>query len=259
MMILIWSTHICHACLETCSKTCCPSGWPSNGTSSNPGNGSDLVPDISGALLKAVLIASAEFMDGGNLTKGYRFNNEQGYGFIKLDNALPLEIWPASVPGLIVTDGDTSGGANDINGLTGDVNVLTGESDTGTFEVCDTTQPLRVALAWIEASGENLNNDLNLRLTAPSGKVYYGNYFTDDTDRDGNAGPTETCPPVTGSDSTTPDSAAWSLPTCPNSTFDSDNPTEAIMLSPDYNGDGEADLDPTDDDLECNSFPPCDG
>ena len=40
-------------------------------------------------------------------------------------------------------------------------------------------------MAWIEGAGNALDNDLDLRLTSPSGKVYQGNYFTDDDNRDG--------------------------------------------------------------------------
>ena len=92
-----------------------------DGTSSNPGNDGDLVPNISGALVKAVLISSAEWLvgfgpnfqgavPGGDwLTYNYRFNVEQGYGRIKLDNALPLQSWPASVSGLAVYDGGIDG------------------------------------------------------------------------------------------------------------------------------------------------------
>jgi len=77
-------------------------GFYPDGTSANPGNAGDLVPNVSGALVKATLIASGEWLVGfgqGNqgavpggdwLTYNYRFNVEQGYGRIKLDNALPL-------------------------------------------------------------------------------------------------------------------------------------------------------------------------
>ena len=62
----------------------------------------DQVSNISGALVKAVLIASADFMSGSlpitttSIGINYRFNNEQGYGRIQLDNALPLETSPPS-------------------------------------------------------------------------------------------------------------------------------------------------------------------
>jgi hypothetical protein len=62
----------------------------------------DKVPNVSGALVKAVLIASADWMTGVTLTRRYRFNNEQGYGRIQLDKVLSLESWPASPTGMIV-------------------------------------------------------------------------------------------------------------------------------------------------------------
>jgi hypothetical protein len=75
-------------------------GFYPDGTASNPGNASDLVSTLSGAAVKAILISSADWMDGstpavptnapgGNLTLKYRFNQEQGYGRIQLNNALP--------------------------------------------------------------------------------------------------------------------------------------------------------------------------
>jgi hypothetical protein len=91
-------------------------GYP-DGTTTDIGNAGDQIPNISGALVKAVLIASADYMTGDRppsfsamfpggdgLTVVYRFNNEQGYGRIQLSNALPLQTWPESVSGLRVQD-----------------------------------------------------------------------------------------------------------------------------------------------------------
>ncbi len=220
-------------------------GFYPDGTSANPGNTGDQHTTISGALLKAVLISSAEFMTGGWAYRAYRFNNEIGYGRIELDNALPLESWPASPTGLIVVDGET--GFGDLSGLDGSVNASTGATDSEEFVVCDDEQPLRIALAWIEESGNALVNDLHLEVEAPSGRIYYGNYFTDDDDRDEVIDDTlEDCPGIDGWPSTyngEVDSSRWSLPICvrgdaSTSPHDTENTTEAVMLSHDYDGDG---------------------
>ena len=104
-------------------------GFYPDGTSANPGNGADQVANISGALVKAVLIDSANFMTGARLTWAHRFNNEQGYGRIVLDNALPLESWPASPTGLIVADGGIPGGTGHLSGLDGVIDANITETD----------------------------------------------------------------------------------------------------------------------------------
>ncbi|TDI48080.1 MAG: hypothetical protein E2P01_05830, partial [Acidobacteria bacterium] len=62
----------------------------------------DSVLNISGALVKALVVASADYLNGFGTPTNYRFNNEQGYGRIQLDNVLPLQTWAQSVTGLIV-------------------------------------------------------------------------------------------------------------------------------------------------------------
>jgi len=215
-------------------------GFYPDGNSRDVDNAADEVPRVSGALVKAILVASADWMNddtytnlpGENLEILYRFNNEQGYGRIQLSNALPLADWNDSPLGLIVADGGIPGGANTTS-LSGDVSQ--GEVDSSEITVCDDSRELRVALAWIEDSGAFLVNDLDLELVSPSGKTYLGNYFTDDNSRNGILGPLEDCPGVDGTVGVL-DAAPWSLPACVNSLPDTENTTEAIMLSPDYDG-----------------------
>ncbi len=235
-------------------------------------------PDISGALVKAVLVASADFMEGfgdGNdflLNFQYRFNYEQGYGRIQLDNALPLETWPPSPGGLIVVDRiNGTLVVNDIEpGGDLDGNISNAEtSASATFTICNDKADLRVVLAWVDPVDSAptpvgvLVNDLNLTLVSPSGIEYRGNYFNDDGDRDGNAESDEDCPGIggIGLDGLV-NAKPWSLPVCPNTDipgtgttaanntapFDDANNTEAIFLSPnadgfleDTNSDGETD------------------
>ena len=61
-----------------------------------------------------------------NLYAAYRFNNEQGYGRIQLDNALPLPGWPASASGLLVQDSVGSTTVGGISGLDTTINAQTG-------------------------------------------------------------------------------------------------------------------------------------
>ncbi|MBD3869205.1 MAG: S8 family serine peptidase, partial [Acidobacteria bacterium] len=221
------------------------SGFYPDGTTLNPSNAGDQRANISGSLVKAVLIAGADFMAfpnnvlGANNTVRYRFNNEQGYGRIQLDNVLPLAAWSLSPVGIIVKDGGlTDDVFGDLSGLSG-VMPLAGGTQSELFQVCDDTYELRIALTWMEAQGDTLQNDLDLEIQDPAGNVYYGNYFTDDDNKDGviDAG-TENCPSIDGNTANVLDAGPWSLPTCASSDHDSDNPMEAVMLSPDsdYNG-----------------------
>ncbi|MEE8410972.1 MAG: hypothetical protein V3S47_00615 [Acidobacteriota bacterium] len=178
-----------------------------------------------------------------------------------MDNVLPLQTWAQSVTGLIVADGGIVGGVSNLSGLDGVLNgTVAGETDSQTFEVCAPDSQLRVALAWMDlpAPGDNgtLNTDLDLELISPSGRVYYGNYFTDDDNRDFVVDATsEDCPDLKGNTNNL-DQSQWSLPSCQRtdlsrSPHDVANNTEAIFLTNDYDGDGtdiETDLDPSDDD-----------
>ena len=239
-------------------------GFYGDGTSGNPGNAGEIVTAVSGALVKAILIASADWMDnsqpgtptnlpGDNLDAKYRFNNEQGYGRIQLNNVLPLQSYPDSPIGLIVADGGTAGGRLDISGLTGSLNLNDAANiDTGTFTVCDDSKELRVALVWMDPPGSTLVRDLDLEVCPPSNptctvpagatpspKIYFGNYFSDDDNRDGDLQLGEGCDlnHYTGS-LVLVDDSPWTLPACSTSDRDRRNPTEAVMLSPDTRLDG---------------------
>ncbi len=228
-------------------------GFYPDGTRANPGNAADRVSNISGALVKALLINSAEY-SGFSLT--YRHNNDYGYGAIALAHTLPLPNWSGGPTGLVVTDGGILGGVNDLVGLSDSIDATVAGAEAATFSVCDTSQELRVTLAWTDEVDGGLTgalvNDLDLELLSPTGVLYRGNYFTDDDDRNEVIdASTEDCPGVDGQTGNL-DAAAWSLPACTrtdltDSPVDATNPMEAIMLSPDYDGDGAADPDPTND------------
>ena len=219
-------------------------------------NEADRTTSISGALVKAVLVAAADFMDtppGANLNDPFRFNNEQGYGRIQLDHALPLENWPDSPSGLIVHD-PYSGTSN----LSLAASLAPNTSTSTTFTVCNDTERLAISLAWTDDTDPNgdLINDLNLTVVSPTGKEYRGNYFTDDGNRSGLLEDSllykEDCPPLgSRTNSAVLDVYAWSIPVCQNTkipglsdiggTFDRTNPTEAIFLSPDPEGNNNVD------------------
>jgi subtilisin family serine protease len=118
----------------------------------------------SAALIKATLIHGARyrpyrFEPGG---AGQNCDMSQGWGHVHLADAL---IPPSSVQ---VRWYDNTRGLN------------TGESMRWSCTVADTSAPLKVTVAWTDYPGSagyypNLVNDLDLVITSPSGKVYYGN------------------------------------------------------------------------------------
>jgi hypothetical protein len=225
-------------------------GFFPDGTNANPGNDSDKVTNLSGALSKALVVASAEWLSNvnplppSNLHFEFRPNNEQGFGRIQLNNVLPLATYPSPL-GLAVTDGGGVVGAPNNLGLDGTIGVVN-ETDSTTFNVCDRTQALKVSLAWVESAGDTLAHNLNLEIQSPAGRIYYGNYTTDDDDKDGILDAGENCdysvavpwpPPSTN----LIDTSHFSIPTCVNSDRDTKNPVEGIFLSPDPQGDGITD------------------
>jgi hypothetical protein len=119
----------------------------------------------SGALLKAMLINGAVDMTG---VSGYPSNLE-GWGRALADNAL---YFPGDTRKLIVRDARNNSGDALATGQTVNFNVTVNSSN----------EPLRFTLAFHDAPAA-VNaayapvNDLDLVVTAPSGEVFYGNYF----------------------------------------------------------------------------------
>jgi hypothetical protein len=132
-----------------------------DGTSGNASNGSDRVTRMSGQMVKALLVASAGDMNGGNLTNpgtvgiggyGHRYNPEYGYGYVDLRNVLPLTNDPATPPGLIVHDAACPTGVACASNLSLPLSLVTGATASVEFNVLDTAHELRVALAWTDTS-----------------------------------------------------------------------------------------------------------
>jgi hypothetical protein len=254
-------------------------GFYPDGSTSNPSNEADQAEFVSGALVKAMLVASADFMTGGGLTEGFRFNNEQGYGRVQLTHILPLsESIGAQTPiGLVVADHNNVSppliGLNSTS-LSGAAQNQTVEEYS--FKIRFTDEELRVACAWIEdvpdAGDGMLDNNIDIELEAPDGTTYFGNLFTEDKDRDNVLDPDEDCDGDgeiteggwsligTGATTTgTPVGVGESMTCTTANTFahDDSNPTEAIFLSPDPEGDGiEDDPDTAEDESVDNMIQP---
>jgi len=118
----------------------------------------------SAALLKATLVNSAVSMASSPAIPA----NCQGWGRILLENAL---FFTGQTRKLWVKD-------NAAPFATGSTN----EDRTYSFAV-NAGEPLKVTLAWTDfpstpAASVNLNNDLDLRVTGPTGTLWLGNVFS---------------------------------------------------------------------------------
>jgi hypothetical protein len=144
-------------------------GWYPTGTQV-AGNG--FAP--SGALLKAVLVNCAQETTGANADRngeGKYPNNSQGWGRVLLDNSL-----------YFVSE---AGGTTDLDRklkIVEHKGLLTGDSATYEYKVTSTNMDFEVTLVWSDYRGEEgasieLVNDLDLKVTSPTGTVYKGNVF----------------------------------------------------------------------------------
>jgi subtilisin family serine protease len=118
----------------------------------------------SAALVKATLINGATEMRGQYTPSeaGRIPNNDQGWGRVNLKESL----FPSSKRIEFVDNYE------DIS-----YSLSTGESKSFTYSVEDNTVQLKVTLAWADYPGPELQNDLDLIVTSPSGKEYHGNCF----------------------------------------------------------------------------------
>lgn len=131
-----------------------PTGLPEN---------DPLIP--SGALIKALLINSAVDMTG---VSGYPSNRE-GWGRLLLDNGL---FFPGDVARLRVVDVRNADGLS-----TNDERILSFQVDSVD------APPLRITLAYTEPpasinASDPVINNLDLVVTAPNSKVFFGNRFS---------------------------------------------------------------------------------
>mgnify|MGYP006287679613 CR=1 FL=1 len=123
----------------------------------------------SAALIKATLVNGATDINPGQYgvgddreIPGARPTNVAGWGRVNLENS----IFPSS-PREIRYEDEPAG-------------LATGESDSYSYQVSSSVQPLRVTLAWSDYPGSpvaagGLVNDLDLTVTGPDGGAYYPN------------------------------------------------------------------------------------
>jgi hypothetical protein len=135
-------------------------GWYPSGTAI----GADAFTP-SAALLRATLINSGVSMTGATAIPG----NCQGWGRVTLDEALFFAGDARKLRVKDVTPGFASGSS--------------GQDVTYTFTVQSSAQPFKATLAWTDfpstpAANPHLNNDLDLRVTGPTGTLWLGNVFS---------------------------------------------------------------------------------
>jgi hypothetical protein len=116
---------------------------------------SQAIAKPSAALVKATLIAGATRIKSAAGASAVA-DNEQGFGRVNLDAILapksPSKATFIQAPGL-----------------------KTGKSKSYSFQVASQTQPLRIILAYTDFPGDVLVNNLNVIVTDPTGKHFFGN------------------------------------------------------------------------------------
>lgn len=122
----------------------------------------------SGALVKAALINSGDFVDNcvGCVFPGLM--GSMGMGRTNLSSTLALAGDPRTPPGTRIVDRGMS------------IGLKTHESYEEWIEVLDTSVPLKITLAWVDRAGSTLTNNLRLVVTGPDGtaaQTYRGNNF----------------------------------------------------------------------------------
>jgi serine protease AprX len=114
------------------------------------------ISNPTAALLRAALIAGATRMPGVG-PSGAVVDNDQGFGRVNLDAVISPPA-PASAK-------FTDAGAR----------LQTGQLSSSRLTVKSNARPLRIALAWSDAPGPTIVNNLNLIVTAPDGRTFVGN------------------------------------------------------------------------------------
>jgi len=112
--------------------------------------------DPSSSLIKALLIATARPLGDAIVSADY------GWGEVDMNNIMNGSL-------ILLDEAQTK-------------SLSTGDSWTYTFDVNDTSKPVKVVLVWRDYPGSPqassyLVNDLDLTVTTPSGSSYYGNHM----------------------------------------------------------------------------------
>ena len=123
----------------------------------------------SGALVKAVLLNSGEYMTCCGDFMESTSNYGQGMGRLNLSKTLVIDGDTRTPPGMRVVDRGMEAG------------LATGETHEEIVEITDTTWPLRVTVNWIDYPGSALVNDFRLTVVGPdggAGQTYRGGNFS---------------------------------------------------------------------------------
>ena len=124
----------------------------------------------SGALVKAVLMNSGEYLDCAGCG-GRRMADTQGMGRLNLSLTLHVSGDTRTVPATRVVDRGLSDG------------LATGDTHVEGVTITDTSVPLRVTVVWVDAPQSALVNDLELEVAGPADtpdQQYLGNNFARD-------------------------------------------------------------------------------
>ncbi|MEF8874574.1 MAG: S8 family serine peptidase [Candidatus Thermoplasmatota archaeon] len=118
----------------------------------------------SPAMIKALMINAAQDMDD-SVNTGPIPNRDEGWGRV----FLPPIVDQSTYPNWVLKDRPTQ--------------MQTGDIDSYNIQVDNTDKPLNISMVYTDkeaASGDSptLKNDLQLRVTDPSGTVWYGNAFS---------------------------------------------------------------------------------
>ncbi|RLG37566.1 MAG: hypothetical protein DRO01_07030, partial [Thermoproteota archaeon] len=127
--------------------------------------------NASAALIKAIIVNGAEEKFGSNAHShnynGMPYpNNDQGWGYMNLDNALYFR---GDSRKLFIDDNTTG--------------LNTGESVQYSVDIVSNNEPLEITLVWTDYPGTTgaateLVNNLDLKVVDPNGQTYYGNVFS---------------------------------------------------------------------------------
>jgi hypothetical protein len=232
----------------------------------------DRQPNVSGALVKAALVASANFLEengtaayptitdrfiaqarAGNLgtvagaNVGVLGNMEQGYGRVQLSNVLPIPNWPPAIPigapdtieypaaGLLVWD-EIATGEPPINNTTTLLERTFTVSAPETIAVTGgravTKGALRVALAWPDPPSTTLSDGTLINDL---------DLEVESPGPDGNLATTADNVLYDGNVyvlGSGPRAGQWSAPRLGADLADARNPVEAVHVPSDLNGDG---------------------
>ncbi|MFW5953421.1 MAG: S8 family serine peptidase, partial [Candidatus Natronoplasma sp.] len=136
--------------------------------------------DPSPAMVKAILINTANDLNPEGTSRGHRPNRDEGWGMADISK---LE-YPTQDPIEFMMEDQSS-------------NLATGEKDEYTVSYQNEEEPLKFTLSWTDEEAmegdssegtPTLKNNLDIEVVSPTGKVYRGNAFDSDGDGESDSG-----------------------------------------------------------------------